>query len=149
MVDETIQASDETSLTTPSKAKQRRSRGKQDDTVSSSTRKQMSDTAPARSSRPRRYSDDEKTEKLAQIKSRLENGASLKAIVADLGISEQTYYNWKRASSSPELTSNQQAENKIGINDLIELEAENVRLRILLEEKLRAENADLRRRLGL
>jgi putative transposase len=33
--------------------------------------------------------------------------------------------------------------------DLVQLEQENLRLRKVLAEKLRAENADLRKRLGL
>ncbi|MCW1414162.1 SyrB-like regulator, partial [Rhizobium sp. 1AS11] len=35
------------------------------------------------------------------------------------------------------------------LSDLVELEAENIRLRSLLADKLRAENTELRKRLGL
>jgi hypothetical protein len=66
----------------------------------------------------------------------------LRDAVKDAGISDQTYYQWKKAiASAPEATAPVNDE----FAEFIQLEEENRRLRRLLAEKLRAENADLRR----
>ncbi|MFU0507363.1 transposase [Pseudaminobacter sp. NGMCC 1.201702] len=57
------------------------------------------------------------------------------------GISEQTYYQWKK-SAAPASTNGD-------LKDLLALEEENVRLKKLLAERLREENAELKKRLGL
>ncbi|WP_349644510.1 hypothetical protein [Rhizobium calliandrae] len=52
-------------------------------------------------------------------------------------------------SQQPEQAVTAPASARDEMADLIKLEEENKRLRKLLAEKLRAENADLRKRLGL
>jgi len=70
----------------------------------------------------------------------------VKAALKEAGVSEQTYYNWKnQAKENTPVVSHQSDELK----NLVELEAENKRLRKELAEKLRTENAELRKRLGL
>ncbi|PYE30061.1 putative transposase [Rhizobium sp. PP-F2F-G38] len=104
----------------------------------------------------KRHTASERTEKLRRIEEALEKGGvSLKAAVEAVGISDQTYYQWKRAEKPEGAASNATApfaappslSNELA--DLIKLEEENQRLRQSLGEKLRAENAELRRRLEL
>lgn len=99
----------------------------------------------------RGYSASERAEKLASIEARAASGETLKAAIRHAGLSEQTYYKWKRAAApaqepaaEPEVTSRSDT-----LADLVALEEENQRLRIQLAEKLRGENAELRKRLGL
>ncbi|WP_416068550.1 transposase (plasmid) [Rhizobium sp. YTUHZ045] len=107
--------------------------------------------------RQRRYSDSERAEKLAQIEARASAGDTLKAAIKDAGISEQTYYQWKRTDGAVEAPAakpqpDARVEPSAGVDtlaDLVALEEENKRLRQQLAEKLRAENAELRKRLGL
>jgi putative transposase len=108
--------------------------------------------------RIRRHTPEERAEKLRQIdKTLAKGGISLKAAVEALGISDQTYYQWKRAGkmdkSAAPAASPSVAETSLSLGnelaELIKLEEENQRLRQLLGEKLRAENAELRRRLEL
>ncbi|MGI8398285.1 transposase (plasmid) [Agrobacterium deltaense] len=99
----------------------------------------------------RGYSESERAEKLAEIEASASGGETLKTAVKQAGISEQTYYQWKRAAT-PAQEPTAKAEASAGIDtlaDLVELEEENRRLRLQLAEKLRAENAELRKRLGL
>ncbi|MCW1413821.1 transposase [Rhizobium sp. 1AS11] len=101
--------------------------------------------------KPRRYSDTERAEKLAQIETRASEGETLKAAIKEAGISEQTFYQWKRAAGAA-MEPKAKAEASAVVDtlaDLIALEEENKLLRIQLAEKLRAENAELRKRLGL
>ncbi|MCA1494356.1 transposase [Ensifer sp. NBAIM29] len=100
--------------------------------------------------KPRRYSEQERNDKLQLIETRVSEGKStLKDAIKGAGISEQTYYQWKKTAKPVE----QKAEKPVATGnefaDLVALEEENQRLRKLLAEKLRAENADLRKRLGL
>ncbi|WEJ08678.1 transposase [Sinorhizobium prairiense] len=105
--------------------------------------------APA--AKARRYGEQEKTEKLKLIETQVTAGKStLKDAIKSAGISEQTYYQWKRTAKPAE----QKPEKAVlagddELADFVRLEEENERLRKLLAEKLRAENADLRKRLGL
>ncbi len=98
--------------------------------------------------KPRRYSEQERIEKLKGIETQVtEAKGTLKDAIKGAGISEQTYYQWKR-------TVKLQREEKLNsagdeLADLVQLEAENQRLRKRLAEKLRAENTELRKRLGL
>lgn len=87
------------------------------------------------------YSEKERAQKLAQIERSISGGATLKSSVKQAGISEQTFYLWKKAPA--------RASNSDDLKDLIALEEENKRLKILLAERLRNENAELKRRLGL
>ncbi|WP_026622769.1 putative transposase (plasmid) [Ensifer sp. WSM1721] len=101
--------------------------------------------------KPHRYSDTERAEKLSQIEVRASAGETLKAAIKEAGISEQTYYQWKRAAGAAEEPV-AKAEASAGVDtlaDLVALEEENMRLRTKLADKLRAENAELRKRLGL
>ncbi|MBX4898863.1 transposase [Rhizobium bangladeshense] len=98
----------------------------------------------------RGLSDQEKLEKIGQIEAQVAAGATLKDAVKSAGISDQTYYQWKKATAAPVT---QIPAVALSVDDelaeFIQLEEENRRLRKLLSEKLRAENADLRKRLGM
>jgi len=102
------------------------------------------------SGKARKYSATEKLDKLKSIEAQVANGAStLKDAVKSAGISEQTYYNWKNSVKSDNQTANEVASAGEEFAELVQLEAENHKLRKLLSEKLRAENSDLRKKLGL
>ena len=112
----------------------------------------------AKGSTGQRYTVKERAEKIAEIETRLSEGLNIKAAIKEDGISEQTYYRWKRNAApkdKPEKPVPQpKVEKKSGrvletLEDLVTLEAENIRLRTQLAEKLRAENAELRKRLGM
>lgn len=88
----------------------------------------------------------EKRERVRDIDEQVAGGSTLRSAVENVGISDQTYYLWKKAlAAAPRLATLQGDE----YGEFIQLDEENRRLRKLLAEKLRAENADLRRRLGL
>ena len=93
----------------------------------------------------RRFSQAERADKLAAIDADITKGATLKAAVKSAGVSEQTYYQWKKAANTPETA--KPTSESIAFADLIELEADNQRLRVQLANKLRAENEELRKRL--
>ena len=98
----------------------------------------------------KRSSEQERTEKLKMIEMRVAEGtATLKDVIKSAGISEQTYYNWKRAVRPVDQENKQPIPGSDEFADLVQLERENQRLRQILAEKLRAENAELRKRLGL
>ncbi|ACM31154.1 SyrB2 transcriptional regulator (plasmid) [Rhizobium rhizogenes K84] len=78
-----------------------------------------------------------------------EGTATLKDVIKSAGISEQTYYNWKRAVRPVDHENKRPIPGSDEFADLVQLERENQRLRQILAEKLRAENAELRKRLGL
>ena len=106
--------------------------------------------APA--ARPRRYSERERNDKLKLIETQVSEGNTLKNAIQSAGISEQTYYHWKSAAKLGEQKGTKDPGPLPAGDDLaalVELEEENQRLRKLLAEKLRAENAELRKRLGL
>ncbi|MER9548433.1 transposase [Mesorhizobium sp. M0322] len=88
------------------------------------------------------YSEEERAQKLRQIEKLLSGGATLKSAVKQAGTSEQTYYQWKKKAAVAAPASDD-------LKDLLALEEENKRLKSLLAERLRAENAELKRRLGL
>ncbi|GAJ95606.1 MULTISPECIES: transposase [Rhizobium] len=95
-------------------------------------------------------SNQEKLEMIGQVEAQVAGGVILKDAVKIVGISNQTYYQWKRAMVQP--VSQRPAVSVSGDDELAEftqLEEENRRLRKLLSEKLRAENSDLRKRLGM
>lgn len=103
----------------------------------------------------RRLTDDEKQESVSRIEKDVAAGATLKDAVKLVGISDQTYYQWKKAAAKPAVapaaskTSDRPVSADDEIAEFIALEEENLRLRKLVSEKLRAENADLRKRLGM
>ncbi|GLS33473.1 Transposase [Mesorhizobium albiziae] len=87
------------------------------------------------------YSEKERAQKLAQIEKSISGGATLKSAVQQAGISEQTYYHWKKAAAP--------ASGGDDLKDLVALEEENKRLRSLLTKRLRKENAELKTKLEL
>ncbi|MER8458299.1 transposase [Mesorhizobium sp. M1300] len=91
------------------------------------------------------YSEEERVQKLSQIEKLLGGGATLKSAVKQAGTTEQTYYQWKKKAAVAAVA----APASDDLKDLLELEEENKRLKNLLAERLRAENAELKRRLGL
>ncbi|MEI9401775.1 transposase [Mesorhizobium argentiipisi] len=97
-------------------------------------------TATARSGR-KIYSAKERAEKLSEMQKSMNSGATLKVAAKQAGISEQTYYHWKRASTP--------APRSDDLKDLVALEEENKRLKTLLAERLRKQNAELKNKLGL
>ncbi|MDX0586895.1 transcriptional regulator [Sinorhizobium medicae] len=117
---------------------------------------QKAASEPAQSKPPavvrRGYSEQEKSEKLKLIETHVSGGSTLKDAIKSAGISEQTYYHWKGAAK-PAAQKGTKNPKLLPTGDelaaLVELEEENQKLRKLLAEKLRAENAELRKRLGL
>ncbi|WP_245307332.1 MULTISPECIES: transposase [Mesorhizobium] len=99
--------------------------------------------APAAAVRTGRkiYSEKERAQMLAQIEKSISGGATHKGAVKQAGISEQTYYKWKKAAPP--------ASDGDNLKELVALEEENKRLKSLLAERLRKENAELNRKLGL
>ncbi|MEZ2127674.1 MULTISPECIES: transposase [unclassified Sinorhizobium] len=98
----------------------------------------------------RKYSGQEKAEKLKLIEAQVVEGTgTLKDAIKSAGISEQTYYNWKNVVKPVDQSDKTPAPAGDELADLVQLEEENKRLRKLLAEKLRKENAELRRRLGM
>ncbi len=96
--------------------------------------------APAGGKR-KTYSTAERTKKITQIERLTAGGASIKKATSDAGISEQTYYRWLSATAP--------APESDGLKDLVVLEEENKSLKRQLAEKLRKENAELKRKLGI
>lgn len=97
-------------------------------------------SAPARKTR-KIYSEKERGQLLGQIEKSIGRGGSIKNATREAGISEQTYYQWKK-SAAPVSESGE-------LKDLLALEEENKRLKTLLAERLRKENAELKKKLGL
>jgi len=100
----------------------------------------------------KKYTPAQRASILAAVEKTIKGGkTTLKAALQQLEVSEQTYYNWKNAAGK---TASVAAKAKTAVgasNDLkalITLEAENLKLRKELAAKLRAENAELRRRLS-
>ncbi len=99
----------------------------------------------------KRHSNEQKLVLVKQIEERLaEKSVTLKQALSDVGISDQTYYVWKRSlSAAPVVSSESPSTSDDEFAEFNALEEENRRLRKLLAEKLRSENADLRKRLGM
>lgn len=97
--------------------------------------------APAVRTARKVYSSKERAQKLGQIEKATGSGETLKSAARQAGISEQTYYQWKKAGTP--------ASDSGDLKDLIALEEENQRLKKLLAERLRKENAELKKKLGL
>ncbi|RWA98203.1 transposase [Mesorhizobium sp.] len=87
------------------------------------------------------YSEKERGQLLGQIEKSIGRGESVKNATSRAGISEQTYYQWKK-SAAP-------ASDGGDLKDLLALEEENARLKKLLADRLRKENAELKKKLGL
>ncbi|ASP87216.1 transposase [Sinorhizobium meliloti] len=122
----------------------------------SSSRPQKAPPEPAQPKMPaakrRGYTEQERSEKLGLIETQVSEGNTLKEAIKSAGISEQTYYHWKGAAK-PAAQKDIERTRALSAGDelaeLVQLEEENQRLRKQLAEKLRTENAELRRRLGL
>ncbi|MGX5831963.1 transposase [Mesorhizobium sp. 43Arga] len=99
--------------------------------------------APATAVRTGRkiYSSKERAQKLGQIEKSIGSGETLKSAAMKVGISEQTFYQWKKVATP--------ASDGGDLKDLLALEEENKRLKGLLAEHLRKENAELKTKLGL
>lgn len=96
------------------------------------------------------YGEREKAEKLKLIATQIAQGTTpLQQVVKNAGISVQTYYQWKRSEKPVTKKAEKAVSGGSELAELVQLEAENNRLRALLAEKLRAENVELRKRLGL
>ena len=100
----------------------------------------------------KKYSPAQRASILAAVEKTIKGGkTTLKAALQQLEVSEQTYYNWKNAAGKTAPVA-AKAKTTAGASDdlktLIALEAENLKLRQELAAKLRAENEELRRRLG-
>lgn len=89
----------------------------------------------------KRYSEKERGQKLGEIQTLIKAGESVRGATKKAGISEQTYYQWKKPVGKKGETDE--------LKDLVKLEAENGRLKKLLAERLRKENADLKKKLGI
>ncbi len=101
---------------------------------------ETSSFVPTRTTR-RMYSAAERSQKLDQIEKSIGGGDSVKSATKQVGISEQTYYQWKKAAAPSAESSD--------LKDLVALEEENKRLKGLLLARLRKENAELKKKLGL
>lgn len=125
-------------------------RGKRSSSKKAATGK--ADTVSQKTTKPRArgLSDKEKLEKIKQVEAAVAGGATLKDAVSAAAISDQTYYTWKKAFAA---TNGGAPTSTVAFDDELaeftQLEEENRRLRKLLAEKLRAENAALRKRLGM
>lgn len=96
----------------------------------------------------KRYSPEQRAAILASIEKATKGGkVTLKAALQQAEVSEQTYYNWKNAAEKAAPTA-ARAPSGDDLKTLVTLEAENLKLRKELASKLRAENAELRKRLG-
>lgn len=106
------------------------------------------EAAPAE--KRRGYSEGERAALVKQISGQLASGThKLGEAVKNAGISMKTYYLWKGKDKPAAKRAPKAATSGNDLSDLVQLEAENNRLRALLAEKLRAENLELRKRLGL
>lgn len=146
-LDSTTQTVEGSLTAAPAETRKRRSPPKRDEAAAPVAKKAANAATAIAASKSRRHSESEKAEKLAEIERRLREGSTLKAASEAAGISDQTFYQWKRSAPSANVTVS--APQKDSLADLVEIEAENLRLRGLLAQKLRAENTELRKRLGL
>ncbi|KAB2739874.1 MULTISPECIES: transposase [Brucella] len=95
-----------------------------------------------------KYTPAQRASILASIEKATKDGkTTLKAALQQTKVSEQTYYNWKNAATkkAPAPSAGSSSDD---LSSLVALEAENLKLRQELAAKLRAENEELRRRLG-
>lgn len=98
----------------------------------------------------KKYTPAQRASILASVEKATKSGkTTLKAALQQLEVSEQTYYNWKNAAGkTPAPKGSTTARANDDLRTLVTLEAENLKLRKELAAKLRAENEELRRRLG-
>lgn len=131
-------------------AKKQKPPQRQKTTVEPARAAAKASAAKSQVAKPRTYSEQEKTGKLKLIEKAITEGKStLKDAIKSAGISEQTYYNWKRTATPVVQRNAKPVPAGDELADLVQLEKENQKLRKLLAEKLRSENTELRKRLGL
>jgi putative transposase len=99
----------------------------------------MPSTPPAVRAARKIYTETERA-KARRDRKEDRTGESIKAAVKKAGISEQTYYQWKKAAGQT-IPSDE-------LKDLLKLEEENTRLKKLLADRLRNENAEHRKARG-
>jgi len=103
---------------------------------------------PATSAKVMGRTSRDRSKILAKIAALTVNGKhTLKKALQEAGISKRTYYTWKRDAPSAEAPVKVKPELSLS-EEIVQLEAENKRYRKMLGDKLRAENAELRRRLA-
>lgn len=103
---------------------------------------------PQTEGKRKKYTPAQRSSILATIEKTIKDGkTTLKAALQQADVSEQTYYNWKNAAGRTKIISSTVSSGD-DLTSLVALEAENMKLRKELAEKLRAENAELRKRLG-
>ncbi len=131
------------------KPPQKVKRGRKPQTVSAAS--EAPGKAASRAGRKgARYSHAQSTELLQSIENMLRAGThKLSDAIKKVGIGEQTYYNWRKTSAAAETTQPDLSSPSDDLQDLLKLEEENQRLRKSLADKLRSENAELRKRLGM
>ncbi|WP_416068316.1 transposase [Rhizobium sp. ZK1] len=150
MADDEFQTSLASTATKPEAEKTATAAGAQ--RSSSKKKGGKADTVAQKMAKPksRGLSDEEKLVKIKQVEAAVAGGTTLKDAVSAAAISDQTYYTWKKAFAA---ASGEAPSGTVAFDDELaeftELEEENRRLRKLLAEKLRAENAALRKRLGM
>lgn len=150
MIEDDVQTQPDSTETRTEVEKMKAARGKWSGPKKVATGKIASGVHESDKPRLRRLSDAEKLEKIRQIEAAVAGGATLKDAVGTAAISDQTYYIWKKALAALTLgTSSSPVAVDDGFAEFIQLEEENRRLRKLLGEKLRAENVELRKRLGI
>ncbi|WP_273795031.1 transposase [Brucella intermedia] len=96
-----------------------------------------------------KYTPAQRASILASVEKATKGGkTTLKAALQQAEVSEQTYYNWKNAAAKKtSVPSTRPSDDDLAT--LVALEAENLKLRKELASKLRSENEELRKRLGL
>jgi putative transposase len=101
----------------------------------------------------KRLTPEDRLEMQKAIEAQVAGGVTVKDAVKNAGISDQTYYRWKGAAAPADEHAKSKRQTTVSaVDELAEfsqLDEENRRLRQLLAERLRAENVELRRRLGL
>lgn len=130
-------------------AKKQKPPQRQKTTVEPSQSGSKATAAKSQATKRKSYSEQEKAGKLELIETQVTAGSPLKDAIKKVGISEQTYYNWKRTGTPVVRRNEKPVPPGDELADLVQLENENQRLRKLLAEKLRSENSELRKRLGL
>jgi len=149
MTDETNQKTSETTALTHSLPEKKPKPPALASAAKTSRSRSPSTTILVAPQRTKRHTPEEKQAKIGQIESDISNGAmTLKDAVQKAGISDETYYQWKRSAklAEPIMAGSDVSDE---IDDLVALEKENLRLRTILAERLRKENAELRRKLKL
>ena len=128
-------------------AKTTRATSRREKAAKAASKAEPAATPPVENKR-NKYTPVQRASILASIEKATKDGkTTLKAALQQTKVSEQTYYNWKNAATkkAPAPSAGSSSDD---LSSLVALEAENLKLRQELAAKLRAENEELRRRLG-